>query len=336
MSGPNPQSRDPLEAIGVVVIGRNEGDRLRACFESLPPDLKAVVYVDSGSLDGSVELARSKGITAIELDDSKGFTAARARTTGCDALLERHPELEAVQFVDGDCSIAPEWFATGLAELRARPEVGAVYGNRAEKFPEQSLYNRICEVEWRRRACGFVSAFGGDVMLRVEVWRSVGPYNGALVAGEDPEYAFRVCGAGWRIFRLDAAMTFHDANMHSFGEWWKRSVRSGYAISQVSILHGLWYSMDTKLRAWGWGVFVPLALIAAAPWTGGWSLAGFAVFPLRIIRTAWRARRDGFSGRSSLAWGLSCIVASFPHVVGMVSFHVERLRGKTPRLIEYK
>ena len=42
--------------IGAVAIGRNEGERLINCLQSLKKDLKQIVYVDSGSTDGSLSL----------------------------------------------------------------------------------------------------------------------------------------------------------------------------------------------------------------------------------------------------------------------------------------
>ena len=51
----------------VVVIGRNEGERLKRCLKSLSM-AKLVVYVDSGSTDGSVQWARGQGVEVVELD----------------------------------------------------------------------------------------------------------------------------------------------------------------------------------------------------------------------------------------------------------------------------
>ena len=65
-------------SIGVVAIGRNEGDRLRVCLTSALRDSNHVVYVDSGSTDGSVAMVRELGATVVELDLSIPFTAARA------------------------------------------------------------------------------------------------------------------------------------------------------------------------------------------------------------------------------------------------------------------
>ena len=52
--------------IGLVAIGRNEGERLRLCLGSVPGDMP-IAYIDSASTDGSAELARSMGAVVVEL-----------------------------------------------------------------------------------------------------------------------------------------------------------------------------------------------------------------------------------------------------------------------------
>jgi hypothetical protein len=54
-------------AYGVVAIGRNEGERLKCCLQSAA-GVGTLVYVDSGSDDGSVAWARARGIDVVELD----------------------------------------------------------------------------------------------------------------------------------------------------------------------------------------------------------------------------------------------------------------------------
>ena len=89
--------------LGVVIIGRNEGARLRRCLVSLIGRASWLVYVDSGSTDGSVALATEMGAQVVELERSLPFTAARARNAGFSRLRECDPNLDLVQFVDGDC-----------------------------------------------------------------------------------------------------------------------------------------------------------------------------------------------------------------------------------------
>jgi len=76
-----------LTQIAAIAIGRNEGPRLEACLASLrAAGLTRIVYVDSGSTDGSVDAATDTGAVVVPLDMSKPFTAARARNAGIAAL----------------------------------------------------------------------------------------------------------------------------------------------------------------------------------------------------------------------------------------------------------
>ena len=200
----------------MVAIGRNEGERLRRCFQSIPRAVTAVVYVDSGSSDGSVEHARSLGHEVVALDMSRPFTAARARNAGFARLSERFPGVACVQFVDGDCSIAEGWLETAIAALAADETVAAVWGRRRELHPERSVYNRVCDVEWGQEEPGETQVFGGDVLLRVAAVREAGGYDPRIIAGEDPEFAYRLHKRGFKILRLPADMTWYDAAITRF------------------------------------------------------------------------------------------------------------------------
>src|SRR3954468_8263994 len=162
-----------LARVGVVAIGRNEGGRLRRCLESLDPAARPTVYVDSGSTDGSPDLARSLRADVIGLDLSVPFTAARARNAGFDRLLAVAPGVEYVQFVDGDCEVDPGWILTATEVLDGRPEVVGVCGRRRERYPEASVYNRLCDLEWDGRP-GETDACGGDALMRVSALKAVG------------------------------------------------------------------------------------------------------------------------------------------------------------------
>ena len=82
--------------IGVVVIGRNEGERLKRCLASLLGKADKVIYVDSGSTDGSVQLAQGLGIEVVALDMTRPFTAARARNEGFQCLQRQLPQVTYV------------------------------------------------------------------------------------------------------------------------------------------------------------------------------------------------------------------------------------------------
>jgi GT2 family glycosyltransferase len=252
-----------LKQVGLVAIGRNEGKRLHQCLLSVLGKVAHVVYVDSGSTDGSIELARSLGVDVVELDLSTPFTAARGRNAGFHRLLQANPQIEFVQFVDGDCEVVEGWLERALHELESQSNVAVVCGRRRERFPEQSIYNRLCDIEWDTPV-GEATACGGDSMMRVEAFQQVGGFNPTLIAGEEPELCVRLRQKGWKIFRLDAEMTLHDAQMTRFGQWWKRSLRAGHAYAEGAWLHGReperhWVKESRSIWLWGLGV-LPVTL----------------------------------------------------------------------------
>ena len=104
--------------LGIVVIGRNEGDRLIACLNSALLQSTHLVYVDSGSTDGSIAFAKNLGVEVVELDLSIPFTAARARNAGLARLMECFPAVGYVQFVDGDCVLVERWCDRALTSLQ--------------------------------------------------------------------------------------------------------------------------------------------------------------------------------------------------------------------------
>lgn len=319
---------------GVVAIGRNEGERLKQCLTSAQ-GADAVVYVDSGSTDGSVAWAKGRGIDVIELDMTTGFTAARARNAGFRRLMELRPDLAYVQFVDGDCELAKQWPERAIAFLAEHPRVCAAFGRRRERHPEHSFYNALCDREWNV-PLGEARFFGGDVMLRTAALTQSGGYSDEMIAGEEPELSVRLRALGWTIWRLDEEMTLHDAAIRRFSQWWLRMVRSGYAYAQGRHLHGptpekLW--VWESRRAWIWGVWLPLACLIAIAVYGPWGLVIGLLYPLQVVR-----RMTRLSGPWSERFGLALFetLARFSEAVGQLRFWRDRLAGRHGRIVEYK
>ena len=321
------------------MIGRNEGERLERCLRSLVGHVSPLVYVDSRSTDGSVAFARSLGVEVVELDLSVPFTAARARNEGLARMRKLAPEVPLVQFVDGDCEVIEGWIEYAADVLSKDKGLVAIAGVRRERYPEQSIYNELCDVEWQQGPFGETNRFGGDVMMRIDALERIGGYNSGVIAGEDEEIAVRLHKAGGRILRVDRKMTIHDAAIHRLWQWWQRAKRSGHAYAQVEQMHGAPPTNKfraEKKRVLIWGVGVPAALLALAPPSMGVSLLLAGAYPLRALRVARNSRREGLSLRASAAWGLSCAFSSFPEAVGMAKYHVDSLLQRVPKIIEYK
>ena len=333
-----------LENLGLVVIGRNEGDRLVRCLASVHA-IPNRVYVDSGSTDGSVEHALRDGVSVVELQVPPNFTAARARNAGLEKLLANRPHLEFVQLVDGDCEIHQGWIPAGLAALRADPDLAAVYGRLRERFPDRSVYNAICDDDWNV-PIGEAPIVGGIALFRLSALRQANFFNPAIIAGEEPDLAMRLRVSGWRLHRIDVEMGLHDVDITRFVQWWTRTRRTGHAYAELACRHPHardpnWPRTIRSIQVWG-GV-MPCVFIAAASlailvdprW---WFLAAFVLlpWPVRALQIALRTRRRGLSLKVAAAAGVLLMIGKIPQLMGYVEYHRNRLMGRASQLIEHK
>lgn len=297
--------------LGSVIIGRNEGLRLEACLRSVLRDITSVVYVDSGSVDSSVSLARDLGAEVVELESTRPFTAARARNAGIERLLSLGREVEFVQFIDGDCELQPGWVDRALEYLQSHSRAAVVCGRRRERYPELTAYNRLCDIEWDT-PIGVADSCGGDALIRLEAFTAAGGFDGDMIAGEEPDMCFRMRRLGWDIVRLDAEMTLHDAAMTHFSQWWQRSVRSGYATAEAYRRRGQ-YEQRLRRQVLS-NVFWAIPLV--------WPL-----WPFLWIRV-WRKKGPLYASH--------IVLGKLPHFQGQARFWWRRWRGQAGKLIEYK
>jgi len=327
MSGAEAVSR-----VGAVAIGRNEGARLIACLDSLQ-GLGRMVYVDSGSTDGSVAAAEARGAEVVRLDTARPFTAARARNAGLARLREAGPTPDYVQLIYGDCTLDPGWVATALAFLEATPRAAVACGRRRERFPEASIYNRLCDREWntpvgRARNCG------GDALVRMAALEQVGDFRADMIAGEEPELCVRLRKQGWEIWRLDAAMTRHDAGLTRLSQWWTRARRTGHAYAERMALHGgppLRDGVRGTLNPLAWGLGPPVAALGLGLVHPA-GVAVLAVYPLQVLRLA---RREG-GGREGWTVAALTVLGKIPETLGVLHYALARLAHRPARLMEYK
>lgn len=345
------QGASPL--VGVVAIGRNEGERLRRCLESVRGLGLPTVYVDSGSSDDSVSIAESLDVEVVHLDTAAGFTAARARNAGYERLTRRFPGLLYVQFVDGDCEVVEGWIDAALRRLDQVARLAVVAGRRRERHPEASIFNRLCDMEWNT-PIGPAKAVGGDAMYRVAAFDQVGGYDPGLICGEEPELCYRLRQAGWTVERLDHEMTLHDAAMTRWSQWWNRMIRSGWAYAEGAAIYGgapERYNVRQTRSIWTWAVAVPAASVAslclgsvlessglrAGLLATSLGAAGMLAYPAMALKVAWNRVATRADDRGD-AWlyGVAVMLAKWPQLVGMLRYWTARWRGRQATIIEYK
>ncbi len=325
MTGEARQNR----TVGAVVIGRNEGERLVQCLNALSGKVARLIYVDSGSTDDSVAKAREIGAEVVELDMSVPFTAARARNAGV-ASLEKNAGITFVQFVDGDCTLRPDWLAVATTFLADHPAAAAVCGRLREKAPEATLWNRLADEEWAGGDSGQVKACGGIAMMRLAALTDVQGFDQRLIAGEEPELCLRLRAQGWTIWRLDAEMALHDADMTSFHQWWQRSRRAGYTYAEGVAMHGAppeRHNVTKLRRSLLWGAVLPLGAVLGAV-VSPWALLLLLAWPLQVFRLV----RKGMS-LSSCAF---LMLAKIAEAQGAAIWAWRRFLRREAHLIEYK
>jgi glycosyltransferase involved in cell wall biosynthesis len=325
---------------GIVVIGRNEGERLLACLASLQHTGCVIVYVDSGSSDDSARRAVPHCEQVIELNRSRPFSAARARNEGFAALTQAHPGLEYVQFIDADCTLLPGWLQAASHALDEEPLRSVVVGPLAERRPEASIYNRMCALEWKSSPGDMhnFGSLGGIMLVRATSFASLGGFNDRVIAGEDSEFGVRVDQAGWKVTKIACPMATHDADIRRFSQWWRRAVRSGHAIGQRFSLNGRGPARDCAHERRSlllWACAVPITILVLAPATRGWSLllaGGYLWLGQRIARYR---RGQGDNPADARLYASFVVIGKFAEALGFAKFHLNRIADRY-RIIEYK
>lgn len=331
----------PPTDVAVVVIGRNEGQRLVDCLASVNAadwgDLRhELIYVDSNSTDTSCERARQAGARVIEVKPLRP-TAAVGRNAGWRATAATQ-----VLFLDGDTLLHPDFVAVARAALASSSQRAAVWGHRREHQTQASVYNRVLDLDWIYPP-GETEFCGGDALFVRSALAQVGGFNETLIAGEEPELCARLRQAGWRIQHIDAPMTLHDLAMTRWRQYWLRAERAGHAYAEVShrlanTSTPLWMNEKHRNRLHSlvlllYFAFVVLALLmqqGPAVWLA--LAAGGAV----VVRSAWRARWKSDQAGTLLLYALHSHFQQLPIFWGQVRWLWAQRKGQARELIDYK
>lgn len=328
--------------LSVVVIGRNEGERLMRCLESVtlmrsPGGSRLeIIYVDSASSDGSAERAVGIGARVISVAPLRPC-AAVGRNAGWRAA-----RAELVLFLDGDTMVAPDFVLNSIREFDD-PMVAIVFGNRREIDPDDSIFSRILDLDWITPS-GPADYCGGDALVRRSVLEQVGGYDERLIAGEEPEMCRRIRALGYAIVHVDCPMTGHDLGIKRLSQYWRRAARTGYAYAEVSRRFRatdspLWDREAHRNLIHG---CVVLAIVAGAPMLALVSrsliplLVAIAIIMMLALRTEWRFRWKSPDFITGFLFGLHSHLQQIPILFGQLKQRSDRRQGKSAQLIEYK
>jgi GT2 family glycosyltransferase len=318
----------------LVLIGRNEGERLVKSLATVVQQARRVVYVDSGSTDDSVAHAERAGAQVVNLDMSVPFTAARARNAGVEALLAQDDPPEFIQFLDGDCVLREGWINHATNAMRSDPQLAIVTGVQAELNRDTTVFNQMSDHEWKRPA-GPIDACSGNMMVQVSAFEAVGGFDPNVIAAEDDEFCTRLRKAGWHLVRIPEPMAFHDGGILRFEQWWKRAERTGHGFAQVGHMHPDYFVRERQ-RGWVYGLILPMVAVFGAFVSSLVPLGVLAVYGLSFWKTAQGLKTEGVPTHEASRHAAFLTLSKFPNVIGMARYHWRRLNNAQMRIIEYK
>jgi len=183
-------------ALSVVVITKNEADRVRPCIESIfraAAELVPfeVILVDSASTDGTVDLATDYPITVLEIPEEHVVSCGAGRYVG-----DRVARGDLVLHVDGDMKLTDSWLPAAVEYLRENDDVAAVEGCLNDRH---TVGETVLDVD----------KVGGVMLFDRDALESVGGFAPYLNAYEDVDVGYRLTAAGHRLVRLPIMSAEH-------------------------------------------------------------------------------------------------------------------------------
>jgi cellulose synthase/poly-beta-1,6-N-acetylglucosamine synthase-like glycosyltransferase len=327
--------------LSVIIIGRNEGQRLVDCIRSVqamnyPLEDMEIIYVDSDSTDESCTHAEALGVKVMVVHPERP-AAAIGRNAGWRAATA-----PLILFLDGDTILQPDFVKNALPNFND-PQVAVVCGHCREFHPEISVYQRVIDLDWIYPP-GISEFCGGNALIRRQILEEVGGYNPKLIAGEEPEMCQRIRACGYFILHIDIPMILHDLAIYSWSQYWQRAIRTGHAFAEVSTLlrntnTPLWQHESRKnwLHAAALVSLLGIGLVVTLLLKSLWPLFLTVLFYLLLsVRSAIKARWKSDNWVTLLWYGLHSQFQHLPIALGQLSYHYHRWRGKQRRLIEYK
>lgn len=340
-----------IPQLSVVIIGRNEGQRLVDCIRSVQamnnsPENMEIIYVDSDSTDGSPERAKTLGVQVLVVHPERP-AAAIGRNAGWRAATAPF-----ILFLDGDTILNPDFVKAALPSFDD-PVVAVVCGHLRERFPYASLYQRVMDLDWFSQP-GVSEFCGGIALIRRAVLEEVNGFDSRLIAGEEPEMCQRIRIHNYLILHIDQEMALHDLAITYWSQYWQRAIRTGHAYAEIFTLlrksslatfyqnktEGILWQHESRKNFFNAGILTGIfivgfiiALLLISPWP---LLFSVLLFLLLSVRSAVKARWKSTNPMTLFLYGLHSQFQHIPIAIGQLSYYYNRWRGQHRRLIEYK
>ena len=192
--------------ISAIVIGKNEGERLTCCIDSIHAALGVlaheIIYVDSRSTDDSLQRAKACGARCFVLAAQK-TTAGLGRHVGA-----KEARGEYLLFLDGDMRLQKGFCEKAMMAMAQRSYDGCtgirkdIYLKNGDTVGENANYFG-CTAE------RIVPEFGGALFIKKEALEKAGGWSPDTIACEEAELHARLRAAGCTILEIPVKMITH-------------------------------------------------------------------------------------------------------------------------------
>jgi glycosyltransferase involved in cell wall biosynthesis len=186
--------------ISFIVIGLNEGRKLRKCFESIYKSIEfnkvmkyEIIYVDSKSTDNSIQVAQEFEEINIYYINGK-CNAAIGRNVGA-----KEAKGTILFFIDADMEISKDFLAMVL-DKNLKIKYNLVTGIVVDYVDGIENIHRLDDDE-------FLS--GGIFIIKKEIWDTVKGMKTKYKTGENADLGLRLIKIGFPIIRIPEIITKH-------------------------------------------------------------------------------------------------------------------------------
>ncbi len=232
----------------MLIPVRNGGDELVRCLDAIAAqqidEPFEVVIADSGSTDGSVEVARSRGARVVEIPAVE-FHHGRTRN-----LLVGHARGEIIVWTSHDAyPDATSWLEQLTARLRAgEDEIGGVYGRQMAHVDATPPERYFMDFLYGTRARVQRAASVAELTMETTLFSNANsamprrlleelPFADDVLIAEDQDWARRMLTAGWAIAYEPGAPVRH-SHAYTVFTAFRRFFESGVAGSRTFLAGG--------------------------------------------------------------------------------------------------
>lgn len=196
--------------ISFVVIGKNEGERLRRCLESVhrvadEDNISAweLIYVDSQSTDNSLQIAEELGAKFFLITGL--CNAAIARNIGA-----KEAKGDILFFIDGDMELQPGYLPAILKnDTLIYPFMSGIF--------DDVVYDNNWKYQYTTRRHSlkegdkdvYSATTGGLFLITKKLWDEVGGMDNRFKRSQDYDLGLRLTKMGYPICRKAILMAKH-------------------------------------------------------------------------------------------------------------------------------